>query len=136
MNYEQELNNILNDGEDKPFQGKVITLLEELRESVETSHDRFWTLDAPPTKQNDIFNLKEKPLDVLKAVSFDDTLTMGDRFVLTIIYNTHEITTDQLLKLTGMSVGGLRRIVNKLTQESYIIKIKNGLYKSYDKKIF
>ena len=35
-----------------------------------------------------------------------------------------------------MSGVGLRRILRKITDLSYIVKLKNGLYKAYDKQLY
>ena len=135
MNY-KELDDILNDDNETQFKDKVITLLEELKEDVSSSHERFWTKEVKNVPDpNDIFGLS-KPVSVLQVLSFNDDLTIADRLVLTIVYSVSEITTDLLVKLTCMSPTGLRRILAKLTEQSYIIKIKNGLYKQFDKKLY
>ena len=145
----QELYDIINDMKNEIIQSieiereveyfetrEVIQGIEELKESVETSHERFWTREvnsAPNPK--DIFGLN-KPVSVLKAIALDEGLTIADRLVITIIYTGEEVTTDLLLNLTCMSGVGLRRILRKLTDLSYIVKIKNGLYKAYDKPLY
>ena len=146
----QELYDIVNDMKNEIIQSieiereveyfetrEVIQSIEELREEVSNSHERYWTKtikSAPNPK--DIFSLN-KPVSILKAIALDEGLTIADRLVITIVYSEEEeVTTDLLLKLTSMSGVGLRRILRKLTDLSYIVKLKNGLYKSYDKKIF
>jgi|TARA_R110000744_G_scaffold364032_1_gene472479 DNA-binding MarR family transcriptional regulator len=79
---------------------------------------------------------KMSPIDVLKAISFDDNLTIADRFVMTIIYSTDKITTDLLIDLTVMSPVGLRRIIKKLTGMGYVRKIKQNLYEKAITKIY
>lgn len=119
----------------------ILSKLEELKESIETSHDRYWTKqigterewDMPPF---DIFKLDKKPLDVLKALSLDDSLTIADRLVLTIIWNNTEVTTDTVINLTCMSPVGVRRCLKKLTSRGLIFKIKNNLYTMSNSKIF
>lgn len=117
----------------------ILDKLEELRQSVETSHDRYWSkqLEKSHTtgQRMDIFEL-DKPLDALKALSLDDTLTIADRLVLTIIWNEKEVTTDTVIKLTCMSPVGVRRCLKKLTSRGLIIKIKNNLYAMTNTNIF
>ena len=109
----------------------ILDKLEELKERIDTSHERYWTreINGPDTnlQRTDIFNL-DKPLDALKALSFDDTLTIADRLVLTIIWNEKEVTTDLVIHLTCMSPAGTRRCLKKLTNMGYIVKVKNALY--------
>ena len=105
----------------------ILSKLEELKESIDTSHERYWTREVSKSKRVDIFGL-DKPLDVLKGVAFDDRLTIADRFVLTIIWNSDEVTTDCIINLTCMSGAGVRRCLKKLTKMGYILKIKNTLY--------
>ena len=135
MDY-KELDDILNDDKPEEFRSKVITLLEELKEDVSSSHERFWTKEVKNVPDpDDIFGLS-KPVSVLQVLSFEDDLTVADRLVLTIVYSVPEITTDLLIKLTCMSPTGVRRILAKLTELRFIIKIKNGLYKQFDRKLY
>lgn len=135
MDY-KELDAILNDAKPEEFRSKVITLLEDIKEDVSNSHERFWTKEVKNVPDpDDIFGLS-KPVSVLQVLSFEDDLTIADRLVLTIVYSVPEITTDLLIKLTCMSPVGLRRILAKLTELRFIIKIKNGLYKQFDRKLY
>jgi len=145
----QELYDIVNDMKNEIIQSieiereveyfetrEVIQSIEELREEVSNSHERYWTKtikSAPNPK--DIFSLN-KPVSILKAIALDEGLTIADRLVITIVYSEEEVTTDLLLKLTCMSGVGLRRILRKITDLSYIVKLKNGLYKAYDKQLY
>ena len=75
-------------------------------------------------------------IDVLKALHFDDSLTLADRLVIAIIYGSEKITTDLIIDLTTMSPVGTRRCLKKLTQLGYINKIKNNLYEKANTKIY
>ena len=74
--------------------------------------------------------------DVLKALHFDDNLTLADRLVMAIIYESDKVTTDLIIDLTTMSGAGTRRCLKKLTQLGYITRIKKGLYEKANTKIY
>mgnify|MGYP003652524973 CR=1 FL=1 len=84
----------------------------------------------------DVVDPKMSTTDMLKALSFNDDLTIADRLVMTIVYDLGQVTSDILIKLTCMSQQGTRRCVKKLLGMGYINKVKNGVYEKAITKIY
>lgn len=93
-------------------------------------------LDKIAELQREIKVERMGSMDVLKALHFDDNLTLADRLVMIIIYGSDNVTTDLIIDLTTMSGAGTRRCLKKLTQLGYITRIKKGLYEKANTKIY
>ena len=130
-NMSKQIDTILNgdDNSNKPniqFQvDKMVNLLEEMRVVFNHKMEEAIT----PIKM-----ARKNPLEILHLDNED--LTSSQRLILVILWNMGEVTTEYLIKSTGMSYGGTKKCLRQLHAMGYTVKLKNGVFKINDAKIY